>query len=1185
MSNRAVKDILGGAVTVVAGALAILLVGFLSWAGIHLPLNVRFPVPSPDSHYLAYFDRVPSDQSQGERSDELVIATREGERVAEFPLSPGPLVWSGADHLVAVNPQHHFATLLPNLRGQFLILATLPIAPGSSPAWSRDGTKLAYVSSSPRGDELRVYYVQQAEEKQVPLGPGFHLSQADPLFWSPVGDELYLLNAEAGGIVLDRVQIQTGDVQTLARANYGWESPHLRVPQASPEGSRIYLPAPLNSVISASTGEVLWTLPPSSSALWSVWSANDRVLYAGQDGRIEAHDFTTQTDQPLLWRVPSNGFFSADLRNYFFRTEDGFSAADNRRRLRFWMSLHWGWQHLDVPAQTAQPLGRVELWPWAQTQDGLIEAREDDYTGVRYGLYDPNARSFSAYVLPTAEEDFAREVKSRSVILVTVALYGALGFFVFLRLPKSSSARALALISFVLMASFSSADTFSRWVSFEGAAYLAAQTGLPGVVSSYLARGWLAWPDMSWLPLSDTLLSLTLLALSLFPPALLHFAVVFPEGNHFLGARRKLAAWLCVVAFLPFAVTLLELSRANSLASVRPAIQLFSLLVGTLALCLVLAALLYNFRHPLDRRARLQVRWVALAIAVPLAGLGVLMLTVVALNWIRSGVELSPLNVFDSVFTSSVLAPLGLFTPAAIGYALAAPKLPNLGRLLRRVLWFAAMSALAVAVYLLLIAGLSWLNGGSFSRPSTWVVVVAALVTASALFPLLGRVGPSLEQAFDRPRMELRDAIEKFGEGLPNILDRATLATRIQETLRLVLKFRASYLLTLDRARRCLRPQPAIGPAGTRQALPRQVAEVAFDPSEPLCRYLVEDKRAFEVEVSPYHPKLIPILRGAGDRLARLEAEIVLGLVHRGELLGMMTVGGKESDDYLSSEEIALLEFIARQATVAVEYTDLFEEVAHDREVMKELEVASEVQAHLFPTSVPRSLTCQIAGRCVPTRSVSGDYYDFLELPGKKIGLAIADVSGRGVPASLLIVNLQGVLRAQAPTVESPAELTRRINRQLFVSFPGAKYCSFFYGVYDEASRHLDFVNAGHNPPLVLPAEAGLPAQASLNPGAMRLLESTGVPLGLFPEVSHEVKTEALDPGTLVVLYSDGITEARNSGGNAYGVDRLVGLVSREREKPAEELVDRILEDVRAFSGDTPSDDDQTLVVLKVNPA
>ena len=190
MSNRAVKDILGGAVTVVAGALAILLVGFLSWAGIHLPLNVRFPVPSPDSHYLAYFDRVPSDQSQGERSDELVIATREGERVAEFPLSPGPLVWSGADHLVAVNPQHHFATLLPNLRGQFLILATLPIAPGSSPAWSRDGTKLAYVSSSPRGDELRVYYVQQAEEKQVPLGPGFHLSQADPLFWSPVGDEL-----------------------------------------------------------------------------------------------------------------------------------------------------------------------------------------------------------------------------------------------------------------------------------------------------------------------------------------------------------------------------------------------------------------------------------------------------------------------------------------------------------------------------------------------------------------------------------------------------------------------------------------------------------------------------------------------------------------------------------------------------------------------------------------------------------------------------------------------------------------------------------------------------------------------------------------------------------------------------------------------------------------------------------
>jgi len=238
----------------------------------------------------------------------------------------------------------------------------------------------------------------------------------------------------------------------------------------------------------------------------------------------------------------------------------------------------------------------------------------------------------------------------------------------------------------------------------------------------------------------------------------------------------------------------------------------------------------------------------------------------------------------------------------------------------------------------------------------------------------------------------------------------------------------------------------------------------------------------------------------------------------------------------------------------------------------REIEDASEIQAKLLPTDAPALRSAQLVGRCFPSRSTCGDYYDFLDLPAHRMGLAMCDVPGRSMPAALLTTSIAGVLRGHASTAASLPEILQRINRQLVASAGESKLCKFFYGVYDDASRRLEYVNAGHDPPILLTEEGA------------RFLEATGLPLGIFPEVTHESRSMILEPGAILLMYSDGIVEAHNSRGETFGADRLAIVLAEARTSDAERALGRILAEIRDFEGGVSLDDDQTLVLLKVNP-
>jgi serine phosphatase RsbU (regulator of sigma subunit) len=1151
----------------VTGLLALAFVLVLTWFDVSIPLNLRRPMVSPDGDYFAYFDRAGPGAGKG-HGDDMIVSTAGGEIVARYPMVPGTISWSNAGHLMVERDEQSQATLIPNAAGSFVILATFPLSVGTHLLWARSGTKFAYVQKGKSGLQITVYDLLQTQASSVPLPAGVSLNQPILLFWSPGGQDLYFANTQGKESVLYKANAMTGEAVAVARSQVPWESVFPGLPAISPDGRRIYLPQPRRSVIDADTGQMLWTLPPDARALWSPWSIDGAAFYfsrSAEPGQIYVHDFAKDTDREMLSGVTPNGFFSDDGETYLYKDRANLGPAGYVARLREWLRRDRGWKQADVSTRTVSSLGGVELWPGAVARGGLIPASRDDYFRVRYGVFDAKTRTFQGFHVPTDRDDVRSNVDSRASLLLAVALYGLLGFFVFLARPASAPARALYILTLILMLLFISLDLARSLQAAYGQANLQARD------LEFAALGWVPLlPRARWL--ADQF-PLFLVILSCVPPALLWFSMHFPERGRFLAGRQVMRGLLYVAAFLPLAATLASVFQSSSFREARYVLGGIAAGSGTLVIGMAFLALLYNHRHPPDRRAREQVRWVLIAFSVPVVGS--LLLLAVSLAGSPTGGPVgrsfagADVRYLHGVLSTASLGPLWLFTPLAIGYALLAHKLFNIQLLFQRTLRYSLLTGVVAAVYIVLVAGMSWAIYGSLGKPSMIVLVVATLLTAIILAPARSRLERVIDRNLSREHFDFQETLQSFAQGLPGILDRRTLATVTNRTLRAAMKTQTFHLFALDRATGKLRWENTAEISG-RSAHPNPRGEVEFEPTEPLCRYLVEKGRPFEVEVSPYDPKLIPIFQSAADRLSSLRAAIVFGLVWRRELVGIMALGDKITDEFYNAEDIRLLQIVARQAAIALEKTEVFAELDRKMEAAQDISPVSESVARLVPATAPQLKGCEVAGRSLAAEPAGGDYYDFLALPGDKVGVAVATVSSSGESASSLKASVQSLLRSEGDSTKDLPALVRKINRQLFSSFRGAKYCTLFYCVYDPHERRLEYVNAGHNPPLVV------------GPKGFRLLGSTGVPLGLFTETTHDARLTTLEQGAMLVLYSDGATSARDSTGQPFGLDRLMASVTHAGGLDASGMVEKILEDIREFAGQLLLEEDRTLVVLKV---
>jgi sigma-B regulation protein RsbU (phosphoserine phosphatase) len=314
------------------------------------------------------------------------------------------------------------------------------------------------------------------------------------------------------------------------------------------------------------------------------------------------------------------------------------------------------------------------------------------------------------------------------------------------------------------------------------------------------------------------------------------------------------------------------------------------------------------------------------------------------------------------------------------------------------------------------------------------------------------------------------------------------------------------------------------------------------------------------------------------EALQAAGARVIVALRAKDEMLGILILGPPLDRDRYTATERAILRQCGEQLTLMIENARLTARVVEQEKLRRDLALASEVQRRLLPERPPDFDFAAISAFSVPARSVGGDYYDFLDLGNHRVGIALADVAGKGVAAALIMAVVQASLRIVAAEGETslPA-LAARINEYLHRSTSSKSYATFFYAQLDEASRQLRYVNAGHNPPYLL-------RQSDGNAGVeIRELNVGGMVLGLFPEIAYEEATVELQRGDVLIAFTDGVTEALNAAEEEFGEARLKDLIRGMLHLSAAKISSELSEALRRWIRDTAQYDDLTFVVIKVN--
>jgi serine phosphatase RsbU (regulator of sigma subunit) len=505
--------------------------------------------------------------------------------------------------------------------------------------------------------------------------------------------------------------------------------------------------------------------------------------------------------------------------------------------------------------------------------------------------------------------------------------------------------------------------------------------------------------------------------------------------------------------------------------------------------------------------------------------------------------------------------------PVTFAYAIVRFRLFDVQVIVRKSIVYAVLTAVVTGLYALaVVAGNFFVSTVSafpfFSSPAFGIAF--GLIVVFLFDPLRKRMQSVVDRLLFRDRADFQRALLDMSRSVVSQLERG----KIRE----LLTARTAELMRLE-SLDLLVPRPEDG------AFADLRADAPAGPVLPmggvLPRLLVE--RDGPVRLGELDPWSLdePSRRFRDTCLAR-GAGVVVPVATRGKLLGLLVVGRKRSEEELTREDLDHLTTIANQGALGLEAAGLHEELTRQAEMQRDLEIARDIQISLFPRELPKVEGVAFHGVSRPARVVGGDFYDFLEVdgkPGGRLALVLGDVSGKSIPASLLMVAAKEIVYARAMADPHPAIVFREANKRLY-DIKRRMFVSLSYFLLDPVALSLTYALGGQPTPLLLRAGA---SEAVEIPAPNNRL-----PLGAFRDVPYDEKTLYLKSGDLLLFYTDGLNEAMSAEMAAYGDERLKASLVRHAAHPLPELAEELLEDIRQFTYGAEQYDDQTFVLMRV---
>jgi len=504
--------------------------------------------------------------------------------------------------------------------------------------------------------------------------------------------------------------------------------------------------------------------------------------------------------------------------------------------------------------------------------------------------------------------------------------------------------------------------------------------------------------------------------------------------------------------------------------------------------------------------------------------------------------------------------------PVTLAYTIVKHRFMNIDFIIKRGVGYALISGFVISAYFLLIVGIGQLVL-DLSRTRSQIVTILATLFIAALFnPVKNRIQNFVERKFYPTRFTYIESIRSFGHELVNVLDLDKVLERLTSFLAETIKISPVAIYWYH---------PDDGEFKARKLNMNGVTELpVFTDADKVVKKLKKEQQLVDLSPLKTEPDLLSSEETA--KWKRLQGEMVLPLMSKGDVVGMLSIGPKENEEPYYKEDIELLESLNDRINISLDNALLTEELREQDRMKKELEVARRIQLSSLPQTDPKVPGLDISGISIPALEVGGDYYDYIEFTDGRFGVVVGDVSGKGTSAALYMSQLKGILNTASQYHQSLKKLMEEVNAIIFRSIEQQSFITLIFGAFDLKNRKFNLVRAGHLPVLYYNGQTHSCRQ--LTPGGIGVgLENGKIFKSEIKEVAVTFKS-----GDIFLFYTDGVIEARNARGDEFETELLDNLIRENKSESALSLREKIVDKVREFSEYTSQSDDMTLVVVKI---